>query len=111
MSFANAGSGSPSPVPSEIFATVALVLISVGVLLILRYYLPLRTSPAYLLVPVFLALWLPASMVLLGPIDLASSAKTEDVDARGIWLEERPLRVSWRIVYWLTFSLTWYGTI
>ncbi|KAK3333982.1 LMBR1-like membrane protein-domain-containing protein [Cercophora scortea] len=101
---------SPSPVPSEIFSLLALLAISIVVLLILRYYLPLRTTPAFLLVPVFFALWLPASMVLLVPIDLASSAMVDDdaATARGIWLEPRALRVSWRITYWLTFSLTWF---
>lgn len=96
-----------SPVASEVFASVALFVISVIVLLILRHYLPLRTTPAYLLVPIFFALCLPASMVLLVPIDLASSAMVDDIDARGIWLERGPLRVCWRIAYWLTFCLTW----
>ncbi|KAL2018809.1 hypothetical protein VTK56DRAFT_367 [Thermocarpiscus australiensis] len=99
---------SASPVASEIFAIAALLCISAVVLLILRYYLPLRTTPAFLLVPVFFALCLPASMVLLVPIDLASSAMVDDIDARGIWLEPRTLRVSWRITYWLTFALTWF---
>ena len=101
----------PSPVLSEIFALVASLCISVVVILILRYYLPLRTTPAFLLVPIFFALWLPASMVLLVPIDLASSAMVDDINARGIWLEPRALRVSWRITYWLTFSLTWYAPL
>lgn len=96
-----------SPLGSEIFGIIALILISIVVLLIQRYYLPLRTTPAFLLVPVFFALWLPASIVLLVPIDLASSAATEDEGARGIWLQPRALRVSWRITYWLTFALTW----
>ncbi|KAL2135525.1 hypothetical protein VTI74DRAFT_8131 [Chaetomium olivicolor] len=99
---------SQSSVPSQIFALVSLFCISVIVLLILRYYLPLRTTPAFLLVPIFFALWLPASMVLLVPIDLASSAMVDDIDARGIWLDPRALRVSWRITYWLTFALTWF---
>ncbi len=101
----------PSSVPSVIFALIALLGISVVVLFILRYFLPLRTTPAYLLVPVFFALWLPASMVLLVPIDLASSAMVDDVDARGIWLDTRTLTVSWRITYWLTFALTWYAVL
>ncbi|KAK4044006.1 LMBR1-like membrane protein-domain-containing protein [Parachaetomium inaequale] len=99
---------SPSPVPSVVFSVAALFCISVVALLILRYYLPLRTTPAFLLVPVFFALWLPASMVLLVPIDLASSAMVDDIDARGIWLNLRTLKVSWRITYWLTFALTWF---
>ncbi|KAI1637160.1 LMBR1 domain-containing protein [Biscogniauxia mediterranea] len=99
---------SPSPIPSIVFALIALLLLSVVVLLILRYYLPLRTTPAYLLVPVFFALWLPASIVLLVPIDLASNASTDDEATRGIWLPDRALLVSWRISYWLTFVLTWF---
>lgn len=96
-----------SPVPSEIFALLALLVISVIVLLILRHFLPLRTTPAFYLVPIFFALWLPACMVLLVPIDLASSARTDDEATRGIWLPQRLLLVSWRITYWLTFALTW----
>jgi hypothetical protein len=96
-----------SPVPSEIFALLALLVISIPVLLILRYFLPLRTTPAFYLVPIFFALWLPAGIVLLVPIDLASSASTEDEASKGIWLPQRLLLVSWRITYWLTFCLTW----
>ena len=97
-----------APVGSEIFFVVSLLIISAGVLLLERYYLPLRTTPAYLLVPIFFALGLPASIILLVPIDLASSSGDHDVDGRGIWLPRRLLLVSWRISYWLTFALTWY---
>jgi hypothetical protein len=95
-------------VGSSIFFSVALLIISLLVLLLLRYYLPIRSTPAYLLVPVFLALALPSSIILLVPIDLASNAGTETGAARGIWLPERALLVAWRISYWLTFILTWY---
>jgi hypothetical protein len=96
----------PAAIGSEIFALISLLVISIVVLFILRHYLPLRTTPGYLLVPVFLALQLPASIVLLVPIDLASSVGTDD-GTRGIWLPQRVLLVSWRITYWLTFALTW----
>lgn len=98
---------SQSPVGSIIFACIALTVLSIVVLLILRRYLPLRTTPAYLLVPVFFGLWLPASIVLLVPIDLASNASPDDEAIRGIWLPDRALLVAWRISYWLTFALTW----
>lgn len=88
-----------SPIGSEVFAAISLVVLSLAVLLILRHYLPLRTTPAYLLVPIFFALFLPASIVLLVPIDLASSAREQDAGSRGIWLPERVLLVSWRICY------------
>lgn len=97
-----------SAVGSEVFAIIALLVLSGVVLLVLRHYLPLRTTPAYLLVPIFAALWLPASIVLLVPIDLASNARDEDIGSRGIWLPERVLLVSWRISYWLTFALGWF---
>lgn len=98
---------SSSPVGSAIFSCLALLVISLVVLLILRYYLPLRTTPAFYLLPIFFALWLPSIVVILVPIDLASSATTGDEATRGIWLPERVLLVSWRITYWLTFALTW----
>jgi hypothetical protein len=96
-----------SPVGSEVFYVTSLLVIGAGVLLLERHFLPLRATPAYLLVPIFFALGLPASIILLVPIDLASSARDEDVGSRGIWLPDRVLLVSWRISYWLTFVLTW----
>ncbi|KAF2834690.1 hypothetical protein M501DRAFT_1020488 [Patellaria atrata CBS 101060] len=92
---------------SSVFFLLSILVICLLVLLLLRYYLPLRTTPAYLLVPVFLAIALPASIILLVPIDLASSAGTDTGGSRGIWLPERVLLVEWRICYWLTFMLTW----
>lgn len=99
---------SASAVGSEVFSLVALLVFSILTLLILRFYLPLRTTPAFVLVTVFFALWLPAGIVLLVPIDLASSARTDDEATRGIWLPERAIQTCWRIVYWLIFVLTWY---
>lgn len=99
-----------APVGSIVFSLFALLAISLGVLLLLRYYLPLRTTPAFYLVPIFFALWLPAIIILLVPIDLASSAATDDEATRGIWLPHRVVLVSWRITYWLTFALTWYAS-
>ncbi|KAF2157032.1 hypothetical protein K461DRAFT_218105 [Myriangium duriaei CBS 260.36] len=97
-----------SSVGSDIFACLALLTISLLVLLLLRFYLPLRSTPAYLLVPVFLALALPLSIILLVPIDLASASGTDTEGARGIWLPEKVILVAWRITYWLTFLLTWF---
>ena len=92
---------------SDVFVIIALLLIILITLLVTRHYLPLRTTPVYLLLPVFLALALPSSIILLVPIDLASSAVEEDGSGRGIWLPEGAMLVLWRITYWLTFVLTW----
>ncbi|KAI5208911.1 hypothetical protein AUEXF2481DRAFT_6346 [Aureobasidium subglaciale EXF-2481] len=97
-----------SSVGSDVFAILALLSISTTVTLLLRYYLPLRATPAYLLIPVFLALALPSSIVLLVPIDLASSSGTDTDGQRGIWLPDNVMLVAWRLAYWLTFVLTWF---
>jgi hypothetical protein len=97
---ASAGSGA--------FALLALLLVSLLVLLLLRHFLPLRSTPAYLLVPVFLSLALPCSIILLVPIDVASSSSAHDEASPGIRLPEAVLLVAWRVAYWLTFALTWY---
>ncbi|MCJ1467230.1 hypothetical protein MMC07_005853 [Pseudocyphellaria aurata] len=97
-----------SSVGSDLFAFLSLLAISVIVLLLLRHFLPLRTTPAYLLIPIFLAIALPVSIILLVPIDLASSLRSRDEASRGIWLPDRVILVAWRIAYWLTFGLTWF---
>lgn len=98
---------SPVSVGSNIFFAFALCSISALVLLLLRRFLTIRATPAYLLVPIFLALALPASVVLLVPIDLASSARN-GTGPKAIWLPDRVVLVCWRIAYWLIFMLTWY---
>lgn len=102
-----------APVGSSIFFVFALLTITLFVLLLLRYYLPLRTSPSYVVVPVFLALALPASIVFIVPIDIGSVQLETDSEHEaihhGIWLPQRALLVAWRITYWLTFVLTWFA--
>ncbi|KAJ5361154.1 hypothetical protein N7541_001998 [Penicillium brevicompactum] len=93
-------------VGSNVFFAFALFSISALVLLLLRRFLTLRATPGYLIVPIFLALALPASVVLLVPIDLASSSR-DGSGPKAIWLPERMVLVCWRIAYWLIFVLTW----
>ncbi|CAK4028780.1 LIMR family [Lecanosticta acicola] len=92
-----------SSVGSNIFAVLSLLAIALLALLVIRHYLPLRSTPSYLLVPVFLALALPSSIIVLVPIDLASTQGNH-----GVWLPKRVILVTWRITYWLTFCLTWF---
>ncbi|KAL8852102.1 MAG: hypothetical protein Q9221_003032 [Calogaya cf. arnoldii] len=95
-------------VGSDVFAFLAILLIGLLVLLLLRHFLSLRSTPAYVLVPIFLALFLPVSIILLLPIDLASSLRTEDEATRGVWLPDTLILLAWRVTYWLTFALTWF---
>jgi hypothetical protein len=97
---------SPTPVGSAIFLSISFFVICLLALLLLRRFLTLRATPGYIILPVFLALVLPASVVLLVPVDLTSS--TRDGDApKGVWLPDRAILVLWRITYWLIFCLTW----
>lgn len=91
---------------SNVFAITAVLTIALLVLLVIRHFLPLRSTPTYLLLPVFLALVLPCSIVALVPIDLASADSNESEHA--LWLPERVILVTWRITYWLTFLLSWF---
>ena len=93
---------------SAIAVAVALLVVALLVLLLLRFFLPLRSTPAFLLTPVFLSLFLPASIVLLVPIDLASSTSDVDDAHRGVVLPQSAILVAWKISYWLTFALTWF---
>lgn len=99
----------PVSVGSNVFFALALFLISVLVLFLLRRFLTLRATPTYLVVPIFLALALPGSVVLLVPIDLASSSRDGGSGPKAIWLPDRVVLVCWRIAYWLIFMLTWYN--
>lgn len=98
---------SPTPVGSAVFLSISLFAICLLALLLLRRFLTLRATPGYIILPVFLGLVLPASVVLLVPVDLTSS--TRDGEApKGVWLQDRAILVLWRITYWLIFCLTWY---
>ncbi|KAL7270539.1 hypothetical protein RUND412_006746 [Rhizina undulata] len=94
------------PVTSEVFSGLCLLALAGAVLLLQRTYLPLRSTPEYLLVATFLPLFVSSSIIVLVPIDLASSNAGED-GSRGVVLHERVLLVAWRIAYWLCFVLTW----
>ena len=94
---------------SVIVAASAAVTVGGLVVLLLRHFVALRSTPAYLLVPVFLAVALPASLILLVPIDLASSLDDGAYDTAAVRLPPRLRLVAWRITYWLCFVLTWFG--
>jgi hypothetical protein len=70
-------------IPSAVLFTLCLFFIAVVTLLLQRRYLPLRSTPEYLLVSTFLGLFLSSSIIVLVPIDLASSSSTDD-GSRGI---------------------------
>lgn len=72
-------------ITSGIFSAICLVTLATVVLLLQRFFLPLRSTPEYLLVSTFLPLFISSSIVVLVPIDLASSS-AGDSGSRGIHL-------------------------
>ncbi|EED20001.1 LMBR1 domain protein [Talaromyces stipitatus ATCC 10500] len=105
--YASMATSSATPIGSTVFLSISFVAICLLTLLLLRRFLTLRATPAYITVPVFLALVLPASVVLLVPVDLASSSREKGKGANGVWLPNHAVLVLWRIAYWLIFCLTW----
>ncbi|KAH8692775.1 LMBR1-like membrane protein-domain-containing protein [Talaromyces proteolyticus] len=103
----SSAASSPTPVGSAVFLAISFFIICIIALLLLRRFLTLRATPGYIILPVFLALVLPASVVLLVPVDLTSSSR-DGAGPKGVWLPDRANLVLWRITYWLIFCLTWF---
>lgn len=68
------------------------------------------------LMPATIGWFIPFSIVLLLPIDLASTkadydcrADPEDCSQPLFYLNKQTLLTCWRIGYWTTFALTWYA--
>jgi hypothetical protein len=106
--YASMATSSATPIGSTVFLSLFFVAICLLTLLLLRRFLTVRATPAYITVPVFLALVLPASVVLLVPVDLTSSSREKGKGTNGVWLPSHAVLVLWRITYWLIFCLTWF---
>ena len=94
-------------VGSGILSALGLSAVCILALGLLRHYLPLRSNPAYLVIPVYLAIAIPASVILLVPVDLVSTAGTDTGGSRGVWLSEDVVLLAWKLSYWISFALTW----
>lgn len=67
-------------------------------------YTRIRSTPLYIFIPLFLAVYIPCSIVVLVPIDLISSSKGPDAF---FYLSEHARYILWRVTYWGAFFLTW----
>lgn len=74
-------------------------------LLGLSMFTKLRQTRAYVLLPLFLSVYIPCSIVVLVPIDLVSSSKYGKESI--FYLSEEVRLLLWRVIYWLAFFLTW----
>lgn len=85
---------------------IAFTLTALITLLGIRRYTRLCETPSYVLVPLFFAVYIPCSIVVLVPIDIVSSSKHSKSTA-SFYLPKEVRLALWRIIYWLAFILTW----
>ncbi|PRT56969.1 LMBR1 domain-containing protein 2 [Wickerhamiella sorbophila] len=82
-----------------LLAILAFTLIGVLAVALLSVFTRIKQLPLYLLLPLVLSIYIPLSIVVLVPIDLANN------DGSG--LGDGGKLIMWRIIYWLSFVLTW----
>lgn len=90
---------------------VGFLLVSICVLAFLHRVTKLNYIPAYVSVLSFVAFFIPTSIVVLLPIDLASGradalARVDGDTYPWSYLNHTALLKIWRVSYWLSFSLT-----
>lgn len=64
----------------------------------LRSYIIIRRTPLYIVTAAFVAFFIPSSIIALVPIDVTPSVFS---------LPHGALLAIWRVLYWLSFFLTW----
>uniref|UniRef100_A0A060T7S6 ARAD1C29942p n=1 Tax=Blastobotrys adeninivorans TaxID=409370 RepID=A0A060T7S6_BLAAD len=87
-----------------IFVVIAFLVTALVALLGIRQFTRLRKTPPFILVPLFIAVYIPCSIVVLVPIDLMSSS---DSKHPLFYVGEKARLIMWRVIYWLAFALTW----
>lgn len=88
------------------WATVIIyILILLSSIAGINYHINVFKYPAYLTVPLTLAVFIPLSLVYLLPIDWTQ--KTSEGD---LWLSlpDNVILNNWKVNYWITFALTWF---
>ncbi|KAJ3112694.1 LMBR1 domain-containing protein 2 [Phlyctochytrium bullatum] len=94
-------------------AIVLLLLLAVGVANLLLYFGNWRTYPWYVQVTCFVAWMFPFAIILVLPLDLASTLYrncegSPNCDEPIAYVPEQFLLVFWQILYWTMFCLTWF---
>lgn len=82
----------------------AFIIAGIVALLGIRLFVKFKDISLHELVPLFLAIYIPCSIVVLVPIDLMSSSQLRHPL---FYISEEVRLVLWRVSYWLAFLLTW----
>ncbi|KAM9893979.1 hypothetical protein OXX79_008998 [Metschnikowia pulcherrima] len=76
----------------------------VGSLIFLLYHINLWKYPVYYSAPLILAVYLPASVTILLPLDYVSHNAGP---ISGLHISDKAILLMWKGTYWTTFLLTW----
>lgn len=85
---------------------VGISIVSLAVLLFLHRVISLAHVPAYTSLLGFFAFFLPASIAIILPLDLAYGARHADNTEGSPTMEQRIMLKLWRSEYWISFALT-----
>ncbi|KAI8812480.1 LMBR1-like membrane protein-domain-containing protein [Cladochytrium replicatum] len=95
--------------------TALLILLAAGVASLLDYYGNRKTFPWYAQITLMVAWLFPFSIIVILPLDLASTLYRNCVaDGKEVcskpwaYVDEGFLWVFWQLVYWTMFNLTWF---
>jgi hypothetical protein len=87
-----------------VFVLLAFLATALVSLWAISRYCRIREVSAYVLVPLFVAIYIPFSIVVLVPIDLMSSSQNSHPL---FYINEAARLIIWRVMYWLAFTMTW----
>lgn len=88
-----------------VFLLLCYVLASIVSLAFLQYHINLFHHKIYLLVPLFLAIYMPLSITFFLPVDYVKHNSKTDIF--GFTISDQAILLIWKSNYWSTFLLTW----
>lgn len=87
------------------FLLLCYVLAGTVSLAFLQYHINLFKHKPYLLVPLFLAIYMPLSITFFLPVDYVKHNLKSDI--YGFEISDKLILILWKTTYWSTFLLTW----
>lgn len=88
-----------------VFLLLCYVLAGAVSLAFLQYHINLFQHKVYLLIPLFLAIYMPLSITFFLPVDYVSH--NLDTPIFGFNISDKAILILWKSNYWSTFLLTW----
>ncbi|ODV91554.1 hypothetical protein CANCADRAFT_17936, partial [Tortispora caseinolytica NRRL Y-17796] len=84
------------------FAIFPFIFTVFAVFILIQRFISIKTTPLYIFIPIFLAIYIPSSIIILLPIDLSCQSSHTI-----FCISNKIILALWRMLYWLQFALTW----